>query len=586
MWYRSVIAGICFMTSYAANADSITLRIMATSDVHGHFTGYNYFTQERESKGLVHTAALIDQQRASADISLLIENGDLIQGSPFTDYMVAAATNETQLPLAELLNRMQYDAVNLGNHEFNYGLEYLSRAYSGVSAPILSANLTATSEFAKQHLNHQPFVVIPRTVSTSVDDTAQAFTVNIGLVGVLPPQIMQWDAHHLRNHVNVESMVAAAQRAVEGARQAGADIVILVAHTGMPKQTSNGQDSEQGVWELAQLDGIDAIVFGHQHEIFPGTDSYDLLAHVNSEKGTIFRIPAVQPGLHGEYLGVIDFVFHYAAAEKRWVVQSKSASVKPVTAERDGELTAQLEPAHRATLAFMQQAIGQTQAPLSQEYARLEPTLAMQFIHDAQLWYIERYAHTNAELAWTNLPRLSAVAPFHAAINASTSADGDFTAIEAGPVTLGDIGDLYRYPNTLDVVVVSGASLKQWLEQSATALKPGNSGDQWGWINTDIPSYQFDTFSGINYRIDPTQPVGKRVQTTPALSETQQYAVVTNNYRANGGGDFAGLNGKQIVYSSPDQIQHILIEYMRWLGEEGYTATLNRNWEIEKQERY
>lgn len=584
MWYRCLIAGIFCMTSYSVNAESITLRIMATSDVHGHFTGYNYFSQERELKGLVHTAALIAQQRASADISLLIENGDLIQGSPFTDYMVAAATQQ-ELPLAKLLNSMQYDVINLGNHEFNYGLEYLSRAYSGVAAPILSANLQAVSEFAKKQLNHQPFVVIPKTVSADGKDTSKNFTINIGLVGILPPQIMQWDAHHLRDHVNVESMVAAAQQAVEAARQEGADIVILVAHTGMPKQTSSGRDSEQGVWELAQISGIDAIVFGHQHEIFPGTNSYDLLEQVDSEKGTIFDIPAVQPGLHGEHLGVIDFVFHYATDEQRWLLQSKSASVKPVTAERDEVLVAQLEPSHQATLAFMQQAIGLTQASLSQEYARLKPTLAMQFIHDAQLWYIDRYAKANQQLAWTSLPRLSAVAPFHAAMNAATSAAGNFTSVDAGPVNLGDIGDLYRYPNTLDVVMVSGANLKQWLEQSATALTSGNSADPWSWINTDIPSYQFDTFSGINYRIDPTQPLGKRVSTIPALNEAQQYAVVTNNYRANGGGDFAGLNGTQIVYSSPDQIQHILIEYMRWLGEEGYAAALNKNWKVEKQER-
>lgn len=570
------------MASTAVNAESITLRILATSDVHGHFTGFNYFSQQPEAKGLAHTAVLIEQARASADISVLIENGDLIQGSPFTDYMVAAAKMQEQLPLASLLNSMGYDAVNLGNHEFNYGLEYLSRAYAGVSAPILSANLHSNSSFAKQHLRHKPYVIIPKTVTNSlVPNASSTNTINIGLVGVLPPQIMQWDTHHLTNHVSVEPMYDAARRAVKAARNDGADIVILVAHTGMPKHTSEGGDSEQGVWELAQIDGIDGIIFGHQHEVFPGTDVYDGLDQVDSKNGTVFGIPAVQPGVHGEHLGIINFVVNYSEQLKRWEVQSKSAKVERVTSSRDELLVNQLKPAHQATLAFMQQPIGHSQATLSQQLARIEPTLAMQLIHDAQLWYIDRYAQANAQ-SWTELPRLSAVAPFNAALSASD----DFTSIEAGAVTLGDIGDLYRYPNTLDVVVVTGATLKAWFEDAASALQLGTTEDRWSWINTDVPSYQFDTFSGINYQIDPSQPIGKRVQTLPEIINEQKYAVVTNNYRANGGGDIADLDGSQIIYSSPDQIQHILIEYLRSLGDQGYPATLHQNWKIEKRERY
>lgn len=562
------------MTSTAVNAESITLRILATSDVHGHFTGFNYFSQRPEIKGIVHTAALIEQERASADINLLIENGDLIQGSPFTDYLVAVATAPEQLPLAKLLNSLEYDAVNLGNHEFNYGLEYLSQAYAGVSAPILSANLHAISPLAKQHLTHKQYVVVQKKLA---NNPASNVTINIGLVGVLPPQIMQWDAHHLTNHVRVEPMLDAAQRAVKAARNAGADIVILVAHTGMPKQSSDGRDSEQGVWELAQIEGIDGIIFGHQHEVFPGTDVYDNLEHVDSKNGTVFGIPAVQPGLHGEHLGIIDFVITYSQELESWVIQSKTARAERVTAARDKSLVTQLEPAHQATLAFMQQPIGHTQATLSQQLARIEPTLAMQLIHDAQLWYIERYAQANV-LPWTELPRLSAAAPFHAALSASD----DFTSIDAGAVTLGDIGDLYRYPNTLDVLVVTGSTLKAWLEDSASALQLGSEDDRWSWIKADIPSYQFDTFSGINYQIDPSQPIGQRVQTSPEINDEQKYAVVTNNYRANGGGDIADLDGSQIIYSSPDQIQHILIEYLRSLGDEGYPANLRQNWKIEK----
>ncbi|WP_417658640.1 5'-nucleotidase C-terminal domain-containing protein [Pseudidiomarina sp.] len=223
----------------------------------------------------------------------------------------------------------------------------------------------------------------------------------------------------------------------------------------------------------------------------------------------------------------------------------------------------------------MKQPVGTTQAALSQQYARLQPTLAMQLIHDAQLWYIERYVHA-ANPAWHNLPRFSAAAPFHAALDANDA----YTLIEQGAVTLGDIGDLYRYPNTLEVVKIKGVALKQWLEESAEALKRGQPDNRWSWINKEVPSYQFDTFKGLSYVIDPTQKIGQRVSTTDGIHDEQDYVVITNNYRASGGGNFANLDGSQIIYRAPDQLQHILIEYLKSLGEKGYSPELEVNWKL------
>ena len=574
MWRKSIaLTGLFCMTSMtsAATPPTNTLRILATSDVHGHFTGFNYFADRYEPKGLAYTAELIKAARQQADASVLIENGDLIQGSPFTDWMVTQSEQHAKLPLAQLLNYLNYDAANLGNHEFNYGLEYLAAAYHGLDAPVLSANLIAQSDYAKQQLNHRAYTIIERDMPIGDGKVA----LKIGLVGVLPPQIMQWDTHHLAEHVQVEAMRDAAEREIQQARAAGADLVVLVAHTGMPKHSDITSDSEQAVWELAQIEGVDAIIFGHQHELFPGTSVYDQLANVDSQKGTIFGVPAVQPGVHGEYLGVIDLTLSFDESHKTWHVESHQSTVLQVGATRDARVNQMLASAHTATLAFMKQSIGTTRAALSQQYARLQPTLAMQLIHDAQLWYIERYVEA-ANPVWQNLPRLSAAAPFHAALDAN---DG-YTLIEPGAVTLGDIGDLYRYPNTLEVVKIKGAALKQWLEESAKALTVGQPNDRWSWVNKEIPSYHFDTFKGLNYEIDPTQKVGQRVSTADDINDEQDYVVITNNYRASGGGDFANLDGSQIIYRAPDQLQHILIEYLKSLGEKGYSPEFEVNWKL------
>lgn len=564
------------MSSYIAVAEPVTVRLLATSDVHGHFTGFNYFTQQPEQKGLVHTAAIIAKSRRGADISILIENGDLIQGSPVTDAMVAAAEQQQPLPLAALLNTLNYDVINLGNHEFDYGLDYLATVYAGVTAPILAANVKPVSAEAQQWLTHHPYVILERELPQHAQQAGRSH-LKIAFIGVLPPQIMQWNGHHLRDHIVVIPMLDAVQQTIAELQMHQPDLTVLVAHAGMPKHNSNGNDAEQAVWELAQVAGIDAIIFGHQHELFPGTSVYEQLPGVDAKQGTLFGIPAVQPGVHGEHLGVIDFELVYSDEIQQWQVQRSNSAVVSISADRDQQLVELLQPTHKRTLAYMEQTIGYTQAELSHQWSRLQPTLATQLIHDAQLWYIERYV-AQQQPDWGQLPRLSAVAPFHAA----NHADDSFTVIPAGALTMGDIGDLYRYANNLDVVVVTGEMLQQWLEDAAIGVQAGQPEHPWSWVNQDHPAYQFDTFSGLDYVIDPRKPVGARVSTRPRLNPTQHYAVITNNYRSHGGGKLGGLNGQQIVFSSPDQIQHILLEYIKTLGAEGYQNSLRNNWEIKR----
>lgn len=593
--YAGLLLGSVLLAISNAYANSpITLRLLATSDVHGHFTGYDYFQHKSQHIGLTHLRPVIEQQRATADIALLIDNGDLIQGSPLTEMLVAQHQTQSgqaaPKSIADLLDFIGYDAVNLGNHEFNYGLTYLHHAYfnnrpGAQQIPMLSANLHAQSELAKRTLTHKPFHLF--NLTPIINGKPQR--LKVAVVGVLPPQIMQWDAHHLTDHVDVSSMIAGARRAIQQAKSAQADIIILAAHTGMPKHSPNGSDTEQGIWQLAQLANVDAIIFGHQHALFPGTDVYNQLPHVNSEAGTIFGIPAVQPGTQGSHLGVIDLQLSYAPAKGErnasWQIVDHASKVVAAAAAPDTELTAYLKGMHEATQRYMQQPIGFTQHDLSLAHARIRPTHALQFIHLAQLWYAKPLLNKIMSRTGKQLPIFSAVAPFNAALTEAMYNTQDFTLIPQGVVSLGHIGDLYRYPNTLDVVKVNGVQLKQWLEQAAAAFtatdtKSGALLQDWQRIEQSVPSYQFDTFFGFDYQIDTTMPIGERVNATISFAETTHYYVVTNNYRANGGGDFADLDGSQIVFRAPDQIQHILVRYLQSLGDDGYQQPLVENWKL------
>lgn len=410
-----------------------SLRIMETSDVHGQLLSYDYFSeQDQAGLGLAATALVIAEARKEVQLNLLIENGDLIQGSALADWAMAEfPVAQATHPITSVLNRLNYDVANLGNHEFNFGLDFLSHTYRDAEFPILSSNLQlleqAPSELA------QKLTTIAWFEYSVTPPSSAPIPLKVAVVGVLPPQTMQWDQHHLEHKVRIHDMVSSAQEVAREARQQGADVVILAAHTGMPKHTANPEDSEQTGWLLAGIKEIDALLLGHQHEVFPGTKVYDLLPEVNSSLGTIRGVPAVQPGVYGSHLGIIDLQLTYDFVEEKWQVSDFMATVRAVndSLREDSGIKKQVTPAHKATLDFIQQPIGQTLVPLSYKMARTRPSSAVQFVQRAQLWQAKRLLAAHGGL--TDLPLLSAAAPFDAAF----SADERATEIAVGPITRG-----------------------------------------------------------------------------------------------------------------------------------------------------
>ncbi|WP_258806855.1 5'-nucleotidase C-terminal domain-containing protein [Pseudidiomarina sp. CB1] len=566
-----------------ANHHQITLRIMTTSDVHGQMLNYDYYrSSEVTEQGLVKTATLISQARQEQPFNLLIENGDLIQGSAFADYAVAEfpVTKATH-PIIQVLNYLQYDVANLGNHEFNFGLDYLAATYRDSRFPIVASNL--------ELLPSAPAALREKLVKTawiqrSIPQPGEGPTIplTIAVIGVMPPQIMQWDQHHLKGKVNVAAMLTATEQRVQRARAEGADVVILAAHTGMPKSTDNPDDSEQTGWLLAGVQGIDALLLGHQHEVFPGTSVYDRLSGVDSENGRVRGVPTVQPGIYGSHLGIIDLELNYGQ-ETGWQVttaRSEARAVEPST-EVDSRLAARLQSAHEATLTFMKQPIGSTTQPLSYKTARWQPSSAVQFVQRAQLWQARQLLTASAV---EDLPLLSAAAPFDAAFSSSDRA----TELSAGPLTRGAIGDLYRYPNTLDIVKLNGAQIKDWLEQSATAFVTASEAspiaDCWRYLNSEVAHYNFDTLLGLDYHIDITAEPGQRIKDVryagKVVSSTDMFYVATNNYRANGGGDFPHLDGEATILRGADMLSDVLLNYLGSLPQGVYSEELQLHWQV------
>lgn len=564
-----------------STALTTTLRIMETSDVHGQLLSYDYFAKApKHGQGLAATAALIAQARTEQPLNILVENGDLIQGSALADYAVADFPVAQQThPIIAMLNALEYDVANLGNHEFNFGLEYLAQTYRDANFPVLSSNVRSTAATPVALTERLTDIAWLERSVAHPQQPSQSIPLRIAVVGVLPPQIMQWDHHHLHDKIAVDDMLSAATAAVQRAQQQGADLIVLAAHTGMPQDTSKPEDDEQTGWLLAGIKGVDALLLGHQHKVFPGTDVYDLLPEVDTERGTVRGVPTVQPGVYGSHLGVIDLQLQYQ--DGAWQVREHKVATRAVieTTAAVPELEALVAPAHEATLAFMERPIGRTQQPLSYQTARWQASGAVQFVQRAQLWQAQQLL---AAAGLEPLPVLSAAAPFDAAFSADDSA----TAVAAGTVTRGALGDLYRYPNTLDVVKVTGAQLKAWLEQSAKGFVQHEQGtdDCWAVVNPNFPHYNFDSILGLNYHIDIRLPEGERVQALTyqgqPVTDAQAFYVATNNYRANGGGDFPGLDGSQTVLRGADTLGDILLRYMDALPEKTYEEKLEKHWQV------
>lgn len=567
--------------SDTSKAPQITLRLIETSDLHAHMLGYDYFQELTTSAyGLEHTAALIHAARAEQPNHITIDNGDLIQGSPLGDYVAAQGVEglvSGPHPAIEVLNYLEYDVANLGNHEFNYGIPFLNEVIAGAKFPIISANVVRADDHQTSYT--KPYVILERQF---MDSTGQAHLVRVGVVGVVPPQIMQWDQQHLQGQLVAQDMVESTQRYVTELRSQGADVVVAVPHSGLELVADDAKFVEQAVYQLAGIAGIDAILFGHQHRLFPGHPDYDNLPEVDNQQGYIQGVPAVQPGFFGSHLGLIDLTLQQT--ESGWQVIKSDVSLRATTAEKDTAIAELITATQQATLTYLERPIGHTEFALSNRHARYQPSHAVQFIQDAQLWYAKKL-QARGDLPDAK-PLLSAAAPFRVD-----------TELAAGELTLGDLANLYPYPNTLQVVEVSGAEVREWLEMSARAFLTSTTEQAEARVNQQVASFNFDTIAGLTYQIDTSvaaryddngrvvsdelRRIRELTYAGEPVTDDQKFLVVTNNYRASGGGQFPGLNGQQSIYGSTEEVRQIMVDYLKALGADGYQKQLVEHWQVQ-----
>ena len=564
----------------------VDVRILATTDLHTNLVNYDYYQDKpAQNVGLAKTAVLIEDAKKENSNVLLVDNGDTIQGTPLGTYkaIVNPIKDGEQHPMYTALQKLGFDAGTLGNHEFNYGLDYLKKVIATAGMPIVNANVVdaKTGEFV-----YDPYKIIKKTYT---DKNGRSVDVNIGVTGIVPPQILSWDKANLEGKVKVNDSVEAIQAIIPEMRKAGADVVLVLSHSGIGDDKYEKGEENEG-YQIASLPGVDAVVTGHSHAEFPsgnGTGFYEKYAGVDGVNGKINGTPVTMAGKYGDHLGVIDLNLRYT--DGKWSVVGSKAAIRKIDAKSkvaDERITEIAKEAHEGTVKYVRQQVGTTSAPITSYFALVKDDPSVQIVNNAQTWYAKK------ELAGTpeaNLPILSAAAPFKAGTRGDATA---YTDIPAGPIAIKNVADLYLYDNVTAILKVTGAQLKEWLEMSAgqfNTIDPTSKEPQ-QLVNPNYRTYNFDVIDGVTYEFDVTQPnkydrEGKTVNPDASrvrnlkyqgkeVAADQEFIVVTNNYRANG--KFPGVRDASLNQLLGLENRQAIINYI--LEEKNINPSADGNW--------
>ncbi|WP_394243619.1 bifunctional 2',3'-cyclic-nucleotide 2'-phosphodiesterase/3'-nucleotidase [Vibrio astriarenae] len=589
----AVLTGMLAMAG-PAMADTIKLRIIETTDIHTNVMDYDYYRDAPSKQiGLSRAATLVKEARAEVENSVLVDNGDLIQGSPMGDYMAAKGVKPGDIhPVYKAMNLMDYDVANIGNHEFNFGLDFLAATLEGANFPYISANV-----YDKKTGEHyfKPYLIQPYQFK---DENGKEHKVNVGYIGFVPPQIMVWDKANLEGQVFAQDIKESAEQLVPEMKAQGADVIIAIPHSGISTDPYK-QGAENSTFYLSEVEGIDAIAFGHAHAVFPSSDFANIQG-IDVEKGQVNGVTAVMPGRWGSHVGIMDLVLKQS--DGSWSVVDGRAEARAIynkseqksLAAADQAIVAAVADDHKGTRDFVNLPIGKASDVMYSFLALVQDDPTIQIVNLAQTDYVERMIQGDPDL--DGIPVLSAAAPFK--VGGRKNDPNNFTEVESGQLTFRNAADLYLYPNTLVALKVTGHEVKEWLECSAGQFNTidANSRDPQNLINwDDFRTYNFDVIDGVEYQIDVTQPakydggcnvinetseriVNLTFQGKP-IDTKQDFIIATNNYRAFSNA-FPGTGEEFIAFEAPDENRTVLSNYIsRVSAEKGEVLpSADNNW--------
>ena len=512
------------------------ITILGTTDLHGNIYPVDYYTNKADNRGLAKIATLIKRARTDNPTALLIDSGDTIQGTPL-QYYHNKKNNLPRDPMMLVMSSLRYDAMAVGNHEYNFGLKVLDKARGEAEFPWLSAN---TYNKGTEETHYKPYLV------------KEVSGVRVGILGLTTPGIPNWE--NVQNYAGLEfrdPVFEAKKWVAELRNKERVDLVVVAMHMGLEEDLRTGEinpsqvpNENRAVAIAREVPGVDAIFMGHTHKDTPAI--------------LLNGVLITQANHWGRHLARADFYLQKDSAG--WRIYAKAARTVTVDdkVDPDPDVLKLAEPYDAETQKWLAQEIGDSAEELSAKEARFRDTAILDLIQRVQLD--------------VGKADVSMVAPFNLEAR-----------IARGPVTVRNIAGLYVYENTLVVLEVTGAQLKEALEHSAKffrAYQPGKTLAEL--IDEKIPTYNFDIAEGVEYEIDIRRPIGDRIQNLrfqgKPLALTQKLRLATNNYRVNGGGGYNMYKNAPVISRSSEEIRELIIDWVERNKKIPTTAT--NNWKL------
>lgn len=548
------------LTNTKALAPTSRLRLLQTTDLHMQLLPFDYQSDRADpSVGLLRLVPLIAQQRAQSLQTLLFDCGDLLQGSSVADVVAAEGTHRLPHPMVKAFNEIGYDALTLGNHDFDYGLDYLHKALAQFECSAVLANV--------QTADGQDLVQ-PTLLRTLQMDCADGVVrpLTIGIIGLVTPQVVLPEVTNGPSEINCQDPAIAAAYHAPKLRAAGADIIIALCHFGL-EAAATGPDDHPA---LAALPDIDVVMTGHVHGLFP-SDHPARHPAIDPQNSTVHGKPAVMSGAYGSHLGQIDLALDWDGS--KWSIAGHDVQVLTPNAESPpaddpvvAAITQAVTPWHTKTRAHLAQTIAQTHKRIFSHFTIIESGLSQQILGRAA-------RHTvRAALSQTvhaELPLLATSGAYNAGRKIGSFVHLD---IQPGPLTLREVAALYPYTNPIVAILRNGQQLRDWLEHASSAfatLEVGRS-DQ-ALLDPQFPAYHCDTIIGLHYNFDLSRPAGQgRVRDITyngvAIKDDQSFVLASNSFRLGGGGGYPHVEPSDVIYVSPLGTRDSLTRYLTETG--------------------
>jgi 2',3'-cyclic-nucleotide 2'-phosphodiesterase (5'-nucleotidase family) len=517
----------------------IQIVILGTTDLHGNLYPTDYYTNKPDNRGLAKIATLVRQIRKENENVMLIDSGDTIQGTPL-EYYHNKKNYTPPDPMMLAMNELRYDAMTVGNHEYNFGLQVLEKARSEAKFPWLSAN---TYDNGTTRTHYQPYIV------------KEFGGVRIAVLGLTTPGVPNWENAPNYEGLEFKDPLLEAKKWVPVLRgKERADAVVIAMHMGLEEDLRTGElnpgqvpNENEAVAIARQVPGVDLIFMGHTHRDVPSV--------------LINGVQLLQANYWGRHLVRADLYLENDGSHWRTYARSARTIAVDDKVPADAGLLKIGEPYDSETQAWLSHPIGESAAELTAAEATFRDTAILDLIQRVQME--------------AGKADVSMVASFN-----------EKARIAKGSVTVRDIAGLYVYENTLVVLEVTGQQLKEALEHSAKYFRlyePGKSAREL--VDEKIPSYNFDIAEGVTYDLNISQPVGRRIENLqfhgkPLLPD-QKLRLATNNYRVNGGGGYVMYKGAPVVYRSSQEIREMIIDWVE--RHKTIPVEPSNNWKIVPQ---